>query len=68
MSTRAKVPLSRYQRNKANFPHQFGIYLTEGQERALQALKSEIAVDNWARKLIMDALSGEPMQTLLRPY
>lgn len=49
MSTRAKVPLSRYQRNKANFLHQFGIYLTEGQERALQALKSEIAVDNWAR-------------------
>lgn len=67
MSKRAKVPLSRYQRNKANFLHQFGIYLTEGQERALQALKSEIAVDNWAR-MIMDALSGEPMQTLLRPY
>lgn len=68
MSKRARVTLSRYQRNKANFLHQFGIYLTEGQERALQALKSEIAVDNWARKLIMDALSGEPMQTLLRPY
>ena len=68
MSKRARVPLSRYQRNKANFLHQFGIYLTEGQERALQALKSEIAVDNWARKLIMDALNGEPMQTLLRPY
>lgn len=68
MSTRAKVPLSRYQRNKANFLHQFGIYLTEGRERALQALKSEIAVGNWARKLILDALSGEPMQTLLRPY
>ena len=31
-------------------------------------MKSEIAVDNWACKLIMDALSGESMQTLLRPY
>lgn len=68
MSKRARVPLSRYQRNKANFLHQFGIYLTEGQERTLQALKSEIVVDNWARKLILDALEGAPMQTLLRPY
>lgn len=58
MSKRAKVPLSRYQRNKANFLHQFGIYLTEGQERALQALKSEITVDNWARSLILHALES----------
>lgn len=46
MSKRVRVPLSRYQRNKANFLHQFGIYLTEGQECVLQTLKSEIAVDN----------------------
>ena len=52
------MPLSRYQRNKANFLHLFGIYLTEGQERALQALKSEIAVDNWARSIIMHALES----------
>lgn len=68
MSVKTKVPLNRYQRNKSNFLHQFGIYLDEAEERELKGKNTEIAVDNWARARILEALGEESMQTLLRPY